>query len=334
MQLLLVRRQGPWQCCTRTYMAGGHAVDWAEARCYGPALATRPVIFLSTPRSGRTSPTECLSSAGSRRWRSWTGTGPSMTNITRPTAPCWSPAMSSRRRSRRWPRRRMERCRRSWSNRHPPVRAAAERQARGDADRRAHFSVALFHAMGGAVLSYSLTRRGRGAGPVGRNPRGLRSMPLHLVCRRMLCGSGANAWKKSGDETEWRSLLHPSARAQLSSAANCARRKYRLMPDAVDGRSNRRRFSDEQKRAIVQETEKPGVATSIVFRWRVEFGLTAPARCHNWQLWCLPTARRMSRSRSRRCSRRPPWRRSNWLMDGAYCTGGGDCGCGEAAAHW
>jgi transposase-like protein len=59
-----------------------------------------------------------------------------------------------------------------------------------------------------------------------------------------------------------------------------------LTPQAVDGRSNRRRFSDEQKRAMVQETEKPGVAvaevcrrhgiaTSLLFRWRVEFGLTA-----------------------------------------------------------
>src|SRR3974390_2399163 len=90
----------------------------------------------------------------------------------------------------------------------------------------------------------------------------------------------------SGDEMDWRSLLHPSARAQLSSAASCARRKYRLTPDAVDGRSNRRRFSDEQKRAIVQETEKPdvsvaqvcrrhGIATSMVFRWWVEVGLAA-----------------------------------------------------------
>lgn len=90
----------------------------------------------------------------------------------------------------------------------------------------------------------------------------------------------------SGDEMDWRSLLHPSARAQLSSAANCARRQYRLTPEAMDGRSNRRRFSDEQKQAIVQETEKPGVAvaqvcrrhgivTSMVFRWREEFGLTA-----------------------------------------------------------
>jgi len=92
--------------------------------------------------------------------------------------------------------------------------------------------------------------------------------------------------EQSGDEMDWRSLLHPSARAQLSSAANCARRKYRLTPEAADGRSNRRRFSDEQKRAIVQETEKPGasvaqvcrghgVATSMVFRWRVDFGLSA-----------------------------------------------------------
>ena len=92
--------------------------------------------------------------------------------------------------------------------------------------------------------------------------------------------------EESSDEMDWRSLLHPSARAQLSSAANCARRQYRLTPEAMDGRSNRRRFSDEQKRAIVQETEKPGVAvaqvcrrhgiaTSMAFRWREEFGLTA-----------------------------------------------------------
>ena len=98
--------------------------------------------------------------------------------------------------------------------------------------------------------------------------------------------------EESGYEMDWRSLLHPSARAQLSSAANCARRKYRLTPQPVDGRSNRRSFSDEQKRAIVQETEKPGVsvaqvcrrhgiATSMLFRWRVEFGLNAERR-RNW----------------------------------------------------
>jgi len=92
--------------------------------------------------------------------------------------------------------------------------------------------------------------------------------------------------EQSGNEMDWRSLLHPSARAQLSSAANCARCKYRLTPHGTDGRSNRRRFTDEQKQAMVQESEKPGVAvaavcrrhgiaTSQLFRWRVQFGLTA-----------------------------------------------------------
>ena len=92
--------------------------------------------------------------------------------------------------------------------------------------------------------------------------------------------------EQSGNEMDWRSLLHPSARAQLRSAANCARCKYRLTPQEADGRSNRRRFSDEQKRAMVHETEKPGVAvaevcrrhgiaTSLLFRWRVQFSLTA-----------------------------------------------------------
>jgi len=80
--------------------------------------------------------------------------------------------------------------------------------------------------------------------------------------------------------------VHPSARARLSGAANCARCRYRLTPQEADGRANRRRLSDEQKRVIVLETEKPGVAvaevcrrhgvaTSLLFRWRAQFGLTA-----------------------------------------------------------
>jgi transposase-like protein len=114
----------------------------------------------------------------------------------------------------------------------------------------------------------------------------------HAECAAAL-GLSPLAWRiwrdrleQSGNEMDWRALLHPSARAQLSSAANCARCKYRLTPQEADGRSNRRRFSDEQKRAMVQETEKPGVsvaevcrrhgiATSLLFRWRVQFGLTA-----------------------------------------------------------
>src|SRR6266702_6439139 len=50
--------------------------------------------------------------------------------------------------------------------------------------------------------------------------------------------------EQSSNEMDWRSLLHPSARVQLSSAANCARCEYRLTPQEVDGRSNRRHFTD------------------------------------------------------------------------------------------
>ncbi|MGY4400778.1 IS66 family insertion sequence element accessory protein TnpB [Bradyrhizobium sp. USDA 3315] len=69
----------------------------------------------------------------------------------------------------------------------------------------------------------------------------------------------------SGDEMDRRLLLHPGARAQSSSAAYCARRKHRLTAEALDGRSNRRRFSNKQKRAIVQQTEKPGVSVAQVY---------------------------------------------------------------------
>ena len=39
-----------------------------------------------------------------------------------------------------------------------------------------------------------------------------------------------------------------------------------MTPQEADGRSNRRHFTDEQKRAMVQETEKPGVAVAEVCR--------------------------------------------------------------------
>jgi transposase-like protein len=53
---------------------------------------------------------------------------------------------------------------------------------------------------------------------------------------------------------------------------------------ARDGRSNRRHFTDAKKLAIVMEAEQPGVsaaavcrrhniATSMIFRWRVHFGV-------------------------------------------------------------
>jgi Transposase len=75
-----------------------------------------------------------------------------------------------------------------------------------------------------------------------------------------------NRLEQPGNEMDCRSLLHPSARAQLSSAANCACFKYRLTPQEADRRSNRRRFTDEQKRAMVQETKQPGIAMAEIRR--------------------------------------------------------------------
>jgi len=62
------------------------------------------------------------------------------------------------------------------------------------------------------------------------------------------CTSSAIAWNKSGNET-----ANPSSvRAELSSAANCARCKYRLTSQGADGRPDRRRFAGEQYRAMVR----------------------------------------------------------------------------------
>ena len=72
--------------------------------------------------------------------------------------------------------------------------------------------------------------------------------------------------EQSGNEMGWRSLLHPSVRAQLSSAASCARSKYRLTDKMADGRSSRRGFTDAQKSAKVQETEKEPARRNAVDR--------------------------------------------------------------------
>jgi transposase-like protein len=114
-------------------------------------------------------------------------------------------------------------------------------------------------------------------------------------------------WRDRLEESADDRRFNPNARAQLSSAASCARRKYRLTPQAVDGRSNRRCFSDEPNRAMVQETEKPGVSVAKVYRrymasprWQAQFGLTArKAATGNGG---SPTARRMNQRRSLRCA--------------------------------
>jgi Transposase len=91
---------------------------------------------------------------------------------------------------------------------------------------------------------------------------------------------------------DWRAGLHPSARPQistgLSTSANASADESGLT-NALDGglpvsgKLNRRAFTDDEKRAIVMETLRAGatvsqvarehrIVTSMLFRWRVQFG--------------------------------------------------------------
>ena len=89
----------------------------------------------------------------------------------------------------------------------------------------------------------------------------------------------------SGD---WRALLHPAARAQISSGLSSAACDERGLTAAGEPR-RRRRFSEAQKLAIVEEACAPGasaaevcrrrgIVTSMLFRWRRELGRTDEAR--------------------------------------------------------
>jgi Transposase len=99
---------------------------------------------------------------------------------------------------------------------------------------------------------------------------------------------------------DWRARLHPSGRPRISSGVSSTAKDLSVETELTgpttagpqyDRRSNRRSFSDEQKLAIVMESEAPGVSvaavcrrhdisTSMVFRWRTQFGSGAeqPAR--------------------------------------------------------
>jgi transposase-like protein len=106
-----------------------------------------------------------------------------------------------------------------------------------------------------------------------------------LVSHRIRCAFDAIAWNNT--TTKWTGVpCFIGVPGAIKQRRYCARCKYRLTPQGTDGRSNRQRFTDEQKRAMVQEKEKPGVAgggclpphgmaASQLFRWRVQFGLTA-----------------------------------------------------------
>ncbi len=97
-------------------------------------------------------------------------------------------------------------------------------------------------------------------------------------------------------DIDWRAHLHPSARPVVkygissgSSSAAKVKGSKKILTAALaveptpDGRSNRRRFTDEEKRAIAQESvegnlsaaelcRRHGIFTSMLFRWRVQFG--------------------------------------------------------------
>ena len=93
---------------------------------------------------------------------------------------------------------------------------------------------------------------------------------------------------------DWRALLHPSPRPLIGSGASSAAKRptvetvltYPATPEPTpDRRANRRRFTNEQRLAIVMESEVLGasaaavyrrheIATSMLFRWRAQFGLT------------------------------------------------------------
>jgi hypothetical protein len=92
---------------------------------------------------------------------------------------------------------------------------------------------------------------------------------------------------------DWRELVHPSARPYVRSKSSTSAKEEQAEsgltgpPRAIrdgDGRSNRRHFSDEEKRTMVAQTEAPGatvsavarrdgVVTSMLFRWRAQMGL-------------------------------------------------------------
>ena len=94
------------------------------------------------------------------------------------------------------------------------------------------------------------------------------------------------------EEIDWRAHLHPSARPPISTGAKDSAKEMPVenilttAPTAeptASERKHRRRFTDEEKLAIVLETERPGatvsqvarahrIVTSVLFRWRVELG--------------------------------------------------------------
>lgn len=105
---------------------------------------------------------------------------------------------------------------------------------------------------------------------------------------------------------DWRSLLHPSARPQISTSASTGAKADGPESRLTDAKGvdqpaergpGRRSFTRDEKLAIVKETLQPGatvsevarghdIVTSVLFRWRAElgFGKSKPARLAAVQL--------------------------------------------------
>jgi hypothetical protein len=99
-------------------------------------------------------------------------------------------------------------------------------------------------------------------------------------------------------EIDWRARLHPSAVPQVSTrtstgakqmSADCGLTGAPIGDLSRDDRPTRRRFTTEEKLAIVREAEAPGISvaaiarrhgivTSVLFRWRAEFGFGRKGR--------------------------------------------------------
>ncbi|MFG1228617.1 IS66-like element accessory protein TnpA [Xanthobacter wiegelii] len=105
-------------------------------------------------------------------------------------------------------------------------------------------------------------------------------------------------WRDRLDEGEveidWRAHLHPSARPVVSTSASKKPADGLLtVPSKSEPEAPRppvrRFFSDEEKRAIALESDRPGVSvssvarkhgivTGLLFRWRVQFGVAQKTR--------------------------------------------------------
>jgi len=87
---------------------------------------------------------------------------------------------------------------------------------------------------------------------------------------------------------DWRAVLHPAARAQISTRASSAACDELGLTSRGEPR-RRRRFTDAEQLAIVEEAAAPGVsaaevcrrhgiATSMLFRWKNQLGRGETAR--------------------------------------------------------